>query len=314
MKSSSLAKEMKPYTRRDLGRERKDFIIILSLYAVACGIVFLNVSTLATVVAITVLTGLLVRSFCLFHEMSHGNFLGKKSPFLTFIFIQFTRAVTVSDAPSWKVAHLHHHRHLGEFAAVSPGGIPLLTRKQYQGLNVRKRITYHILRHPVFVVVLAYLTVFMGISLYNFILQPKKMRTAIFPIIIHGAYIFALTYLFSFEVAFLVIILPCILSGAIGGFLFFVQHIYPDANYEKGGEVSSFINFGSVLNWSSANIGYHHIHHLNPAVPYYNLPMVQSDLGTTIGVPRTNINFKLLTTIFTARYWDEDKKQFSYHA
>jgi len=309
----ALIKDMKSYTKRDLRRERKDFFVILMLYACACIVIGLDISLLVNLMASTFLAGLLVRSFCLLHELSHGSFLGKKSPFLTFIFVQFTRAITVSDAPSWKIAHLYHHRHLGEFTPISPGGIPILTRKQYQVLNYRERVTYHILRHPIFVILFAYFTIFMGISLYNFFNQPKKMKTAILPVMIHAGYIVALTYLFSFKIAFFVIILPCFLSGAAGGFLFFVQHIYPDANYEKGGGISSFIDFGKILNWSSANIGYHHIHHLNPAVPYYNLPKVQAEFGERIGVPRTAVNLKLFTTIFTARFWDEDKKQFSYY-
>jgi omega-6 fatty acid desaturase (delta-12 desaturase) len=305
---------MKNYTTRDLRRERKDFFVILMLYTLACIVIGLDISLLVNLMASTFLAGLLVRSFCLLHELSHGSFLGKKSPFLTFIFIQFTRAITVSDAPSWKIAHLYHHRHLGEFTPISPGGIPILTGTQYQVLNYRKRITYHILRHPIFVILFAYFTIFMGISLYNFFNQPIRMKTAILPVVIHTVYILTLTSLLSFKIAFLVVILPCCLSGAAGGFLFFVQHIYPDANYEKDGQISSFIDFGNLINWFSANIGHHHIHHLNPAVPYYNLPKVQSEFSERIGVPRTAVNLKLFTTLFTARFWDEDKKQFSYHA
>jgi|GEM_PF-3843922 len=312
--TASLVKDMKIYTKRNLRRERKDFFVILMLYVVACIVIGLDISMFVNLMVSTFLAGLLVRSFCLLHELSHGNFLGKKSPILTFIFIQFTRATTVSDAPSWKIAHLYHHRHLGEFTPISPGGIPILTRKQYQSLSFRERVTYHVLRHPIFVILFAYITIFMGISLYNFFNQPKRMKTAILPVIIHAGYIVALTYIFSFKIAFLVIVLPCCLSGAAGGFLFFIQHIYPDANYEKGGNIASFIDFGKILNWSSANIGYHHIHHLNPGVPYYNLPKVQAEFGERMGVSRTAVNLKLFTTIFTARFWDEETKQFSYHS
>ena len=311
--SDNLIKDLKQYTKRDLKRERKDFLLVLVLYVLAFVVISLEISVFVSVIASLFLTGLLVRSFCFLHEMSHGGFLGKKSPVLTFIFVQFTRAITVSDEPSWKVAHLHHHRHLGKFTPISPGGIPILTTKQYQALSRSEQITFHILRHPVFVIVLAYFTVFMGISIYNFFKQPKRMKTAILPIIIHAAYIAVLTFLFDFQVAFLVIILPCYLRGAIGGFLFFVQHIYPDANYESGGTISSFIDFGRILNWFSANIGYHHIHHLNPAVSYYQLPRVQAEMGHKIGVRKTAVNFKLFTTLFTARFWNEKTKGFSYH-
>ena len=31
---------------------------------------------------------------------------------------------------------------------------------------------------------------------------------------------------------------------------------------------------GAVMGWFTANIGYHHIHHLNAKIPFYRLPEV----------------------------------------
>jgi omega-6 fatty acid desaturase (delta-12 desaturase) len=36
-------------------------------------------------------------------------------------------------------------------------------------------------------------------------------------------------------------------------------------------EGSSFLKFPKVLQWFSGNIGFHHIHHLSPKIPNYNL-------------------------------------------
>jgi omega-6 fatty acid desaturase (delta-12 desaturase) len=32
------------------------------------------------------------------------------------------------------------------------------------------------------------------------------------------------------------------------------------------------MRMGPVMNWFTGNIGYHHIHHLNPRIPFYRLP------------------------------------------
>jgi omega-6 fatty acid desaturase (delta-12 desaturase) len=36
-------------------------------------------------------------------------------------------------------------------------------------------------------------------------------------------------------------------------------------------EGSSYLKFPRVLQWFSGNIGFHHIHHLSPMIPNYNL-------------------------------------------
>ncbi len=34
------------------------------------------------------------------------------------------------------------------------------------------------------------------------------------------------------------------------------------------------MKMSKVMHWFLANIGYHHIHHLNPRIPFYRLPEV----------------------------------------
>jgi omega-6 fatty acid desaturase (delta-12 desaturase) len=63
--------------------------------------------------------------------------------------------------------------------------------------------------------------------------------------------------------------------------LFYAQHNFPGVTFgDKNGwtfekaamESSSYLKTGSLLAWFTANIGYHHIHHLNHRVPFYRLP------------------------------------------
>jgi omega-6 fatty acid desaturase (delta-12 desaturase) len=35
---------------------------------------------------------------------------------------------------------------------------------------------------------------------------------------------------------------------------------------------------GPIMAWFSANIGYHHIHHLNARIPFYRLPEVLREM------------------------------------
>ena len=69
-------------------------------------------------------------------------------------------------------------------------------------------------------------------------------------------------------------------AGASGIWLFYIQHQFEDAYWERGERWdytaaalrgSSYYKLPQMLQWFSGNIGFHHIHHLSPQIPNYNL-------------------------------------------
>ena len=69
-------------------------------------------------------------------------------------------------------------------------------------------------------------------------------------------------------------------AGAVGLWLFYVQHQFEGVYWERGDNWdytaaalrgSSYYKLPKVLQWLSGNIGFHHIHHLSPRIPNYNL-------------------------------------------
>jgi acyl-lipid omega-6 desaturase (Delta-12 desaturase) len=75
----------------------------------------------------------------------------------------------------------------------------------------------------------------------------------------------------------LAIMLP---AGVAGVWLFYVQHQFEGVYWERREkwdyltaalQGSSFYKLPKVLQWFSGNIGFHHIHHLSPRIPNYNL-------------------------------------------
>jgi len=79
---------------------------------------------------------------------------------------------------------------------------------------------------------------------------------------------------------FLVYIISSSFAGAAGIVLFTVQHNFEHAYASDGNNWdydeaalhgTSFLVLPSWLNWFTANIGYHHIHHLSPRIPNYRL-------------------------------------------
>jgi omega-6 fatty acid desaturase (delta-12 desaturase) len=90
--------------------------------------------------------------------------------------------------------------------------------------------------------------------------------------------------LFLGSEAFLLIPLPtAMLAASAGVWLFYVQHQFENTYWEQDGDWShaesslrgsSYYVLPGVLRWLTANIGMHHVHHLNSRIPFYRLPQV----------------------------------------
>jgi omega-6 fatty acid desaturase (delta-12 desaturase) len=117
--------------------------------------------------------------------------------------------------------------------------------------------------------------------------------------------------------AFLMIQLPVIYLATMGGvWLFYVQHQFEDViwarqeewDYKKMAiEGSSFLKLPRILQWFSGNIGFHHVHHLSPKIPNYNLEQCHRENEMFATIKPLTILPGLRTLKF--RLWDEEAKQ-----
>jgi omega-6 fatty acid desaturase (delta-12 desaturase) len=114
--------------------------------------------------------------------------------------------------------------------------------------------------------------------------------------------------------ACLTIELPIIfMGGAAGVWLFYIQHQFDPACWARSDQWnsteaalqgSSFYKLPKLLQWFSGNIGFHHIHHLRPRIPNYNLerclketPELQFDCPLTLRRSLKSVRLNL---------WDEE--------
>jgi omega-6 fatty acid desaturase (delta-12 desaturase) len=90
----------------------------------------------------------------------------------------------------------------------------------------------------------------------------------------------AMSWLCGAALFFPIYIISVSLAGGVGIVLFTVQHNFEHAyasdtvdwDYDAGAlNGTSFLILPGCLNWFTINIGYHHIHHLSPAIPNYCL-------------------------------------------
>lgn len=115
---------------------------------------------------------------------------------------------------------------------------------------------------------------------------------------------------FGFFFSIYSIILTC--SAAIFICVFFVQHNFEGSyahttegwDYLLGAiEGSSYLKLPAVLNWFSADIGYHNIHHLSERIPNYNLKACHERNSHLLANSRT-LKISDIPTCFKFILWD----------
>ena len=98
-------------------------------------------------------------------------------------------------------------------------------------------------------------------------------------------------------------------AAALGIWLFYIQHTFEDSYFEEESEWdyvkaavegSSYYKLPKVLQWATGNIGFHHVHHLAPRVPNYNLEVAHEStpplhMATTIDIKTSleSLRYKL---------------------
>jgi omega-6 fatty acid desaturase (delta-12 desaturase) len=237
---------------------------------------------LAAQVACSILAGLLMlRLFVIYHDQQHHAILPKSR--LAEALMQVVGILLLSPSTVWRSSHNHHHNHNSKLRGSHIGSFPIMTKEQFRKTPAGERRIYLFIRHPL-TILFGYVFMFLfGMCLYPFFNHPKKHIDCLIAFLVHVAIGAALVWFFGWTTLILTLVLPLFVASAIGSYLFYAQHNFPgvsfyDSNgwtYEKAAlESSSYMRMGPVMAWFSANIGFHHIHHLNARIPFYRLPEV----------------------------------------
>ena len=264
-------------------------------------------------VLLSCLAGLfLVRAFIIFHDCGHGSFLKSKRANDTLGFI--TGLLTLTPYHHWKWEHSKHHATTGDLSRRGVGDIWTLTVKEYLESTRWKRFTYRLTRNPIILFLIGPLFLFFVLQRFCAKSAKPRERRSVYlmnlAIVVMSASLIAI---FGF-VPWLVIQLTMMtVAGCSGVWLFYVQHQFEDAYWVKGDEWdyttaamegSSFYKLPKILQWFSGNIGFHHVHHLNPLIPNYNLERCHLSDPYFEKVPPMNIMTSLKSINY--RLWDEE--------
>ena len=74
-------------------------------------------------------------------------------------------------------------------------------------------------------------------------------------------------------------------------------------------ESSSYMKMNKMMAWFTANIGYHHIHHLNSRIPFYRLPEIMKELPELQNAKITSLSPKEIIACLRLKVWDPEKNK-----
>lgn len=258
----------------------------------------------------------LVRAFILYHDCMHGALL-PKSRVAQFLF-RVQGVLTLTPARIWNDTHNHHHANTARIAADSAGTFTTWTTEQWRQATGWQRLAYVVERHPA-TLLFGYVTAFLvSLCLVPFVRNPRRYWTSGLALFVHIALSVAVWKLFGVGVYLSAFVGPLFVAYALGTYLFYSQHNFLDVEILPEEEwthadaalgASSYLACGPVLAWFTGNIGYHHVHHLNPRIPFYRLPEAMAAIPELQGPHVTTLRPRDVVACLRLNLWDPARRR-----
>jgi omega-6 fatty acid desaturase (delta-12 desaturase) len=259
--------------------------------------------------------GFLLRTYMVFHDCAHGSFLPSKRA-NAWLGIAVGLLVFESFA-NWRHSHAVHHATAGDLDRRGIGDLLTLTVAEYHAAPWAQRVAYRVFRNPL---------VMFGIGpLYALVVQPRlisrsaraRLRRSVWAtnlalVLIVGG----VCWLVGWRDYLLVQGPTVLMAGSAGVWLFYVQHQFEDTYWQNAGRWtyadaamrgSSYLKLPKLLQFFTANIGLHHVHHLSARIPNYNLQRAHDDNPMFHSVPTLSLADGLRAV--RLKLWDEDQRR-----
>lgn len=321
-KISQLKKDIAPYEKIDTKASMVQIVNTIGPLLLLWYIAYLStsISYLLTFFISIAAAGFMVRTFILFHDCCHQSFF--KNRRANDILGTITGILTLVPYEQWKNTHNIHHATSGNLDKRGTGDMWLLTTEEYIRASLWKKTAYRVFRNPLIMLCVGPIAVFLIEYRFNRKGAKTKERVNLYLTNVSIVALYTILSLLVGWQTFLLIQGPIFfVAGLLGIWLFYVQHQFEDSYFEHDDEWSyvkaavegsSYYKLPKLLQWITGNIGFHHVHHLSPRVPNYNLEKAHDE---TVPLQKaTTITVKTSLKSLCYRLWDERENKFiSFH-
>ncbi|HSK08945.1 MAG TPA: fatty acid desaturase [Vicinamibacterales bacterium] len=243
----------------------------------------------------------LVRIFIIFHDCTHGSFF--RSRRANRLLGYAAGLLTLTPFERWQRSHAEHHAGVGDLERRGTGDVWTLTVEEYLAAPRWKRLFYRVFRNPFVLLGIGPGFLFVLYNRWPWSGSNANERFSVHFTNAAMAVTLVAAYLTVGLPVFLATQVPTLLLAAMGGvWLFYVQHQFEEAYWARRPdwqpikaalEGSSYYKLPGVLQWISGSIGLHHIHHVQPRIPFYNLQQCQEAVPAFQAVPPLTIRRSL---------------------
>jgi len=310
---------LRPYNRPSAARSIWQIASTFGLYFVCIAAMYagLHVSYWLTLALALPLSGLIVRIFMLQHDCGHNAlFRSRRANEVTGFICSLA---TLTPFAYWRRLHARHH---SSWNNLDGRGIPAdffsdcATLAEYGAMTRGQKFLYRFSHHPLLIHLLLPPIIF--ILLYRVPFDTpatcKRERRSVYALDAALVAIYAgLIALLGSKDVLLVHLPAMVLASIIGIWLFSVQHRFAEAQWTRKVDWqfadaalhgTSHLRLPRVLQWFSASIGLHHVHHLSPRIPNYRLQACH-DACLTVTAAATVLTLKDALGASSYALWDE---------
>lgn len=258
----------------------------------------------------------LVRVFILFHDHFHGALLrGSVAARALFWAYGF---VVMTPPRVWRETHNYHHAHNGQIVGSHVGSYPVVTVAMWARMAPLQRLSYRVARHPV-TIALGYFTVFAwGMCLVPFLRAPRRSVAGLAAFVVQLVLAYVVVRGVGWSAFALGVLGPQMLAMGAGAYLFYAQHNFEGVRFQPRESwnyvhaalaSSSYMPMGPVMRFFTGNIGFHHVHHLNPSIPFYRLPEAMAAIPELRSPVVTRLRWRDVVASFQGSLWDPAERR-----
>jgi acyl-lipid omega-6 desaturase (Delta-12 desaturase) len=252
---------------------------------------------------------LFLRLFIIFHDMCHNSYFPNNNANKFFSYI--IGVMTFTPRSMWMTEHAHHHRYSNNLDKHQYSQSAPWTVNKYNTSSRLKKLTYRFIYNTYSL--FSFLPIIYFIFIQRYL---SKSYENVFQII----YVVFLWYI-SDANQLLLLCCAYIFGAAFGFTLLHLQHTFVTSirrdnskwsKFDNAFNGSSFLQIPIYLKYFTFGIEYHHIHHINPRVPCYNLEKCHVDANDLFNICKKIYPTDILTHLKLSLY-DTNNNKFCYY-